>query len=443
VGLAAYLTREQWLAPHIHEDHTEEAEEGHQDHDNPNGVKLSAQARANLRLVVRPVEVQDHWRSVQLPGVIVERHGQTDRAITAPAGGVITRIQAFPGSTVKPGEALFVLRLSSEYVQNTQTELFKASQEITLTREKKKRLADAARTGAVAESMIIELDNQERRQTALVKAFRQDLLIRGLTAEQVNRVMEGDYVKEVTVGAVPPAPEPKHLVSSQEATANGAPPEPTQDFEVQELKVQLGEQVQAGQLLAVLSNHSLLYIEGRGFKKEARLLEQAAEREWPVEAEFPEEEASSWPSQGQPLHIRHLANAVDPVSRTFAFYVPLANQFRTYEKDGRTFLLWRFRPGQRVRLKIPVEELKGVIVLPAGAVVREGPEAYVFRQNGDVFDRVPARVLYEDRSQVVLANEGSVAPGMYVATNGAASLNRVLKAQRSEGGQAPDHGHAH
>ena len=102
---------------------------------------------------------------------------------------------------------------------------------------------------------------------------------------------------------------------------------------MQELKVQLGEQVQAGQLLAVVSNHSLLFIEGRGFKKEACLLEQAAERDWPVEAEFPEEEAASWPSLGQSLHIQHLANAIDPLSRTFAFYVPLVNQARTYEKD--------------------------------------------------------------------------------------------------------------
>ena len=29
------------------------------------------------------------------------------------------------------------------------------------------------------------------------------------------------------------------------------------------------------------------------------------------------------------------------------------------------------------------------LVLPAAAVVREGPEAYVFRQNGDLFDRRP------------------------------------------------------
>ena len=51
-------------------------------------------------------------------------------------------------------------------------------------------------------------------------------------------------------------------------------------------------------------------------------------------------------------------------------------------------------------------------MLPAAAVVREGPEAFVFRQNGDLFDRQPVHVLHEDRLNVVLANDGSVTPGL-------------------------------
>ena len=104
--------------------------------------------------------------------------------------------------------------------------------------------------------------------------------------------------------------------------------------------------------------------------------------------------------------------------------------------------MWRFRPGQRVRLKIPVERLEDVFVLPAAAVVREGPEAYVFRQNGDVFDRKPVRVLAEDRSEVVVANDGSVGPGQYVVRNHAAALNRALKAAAAGGG-GHEHSHEH
>jgi len=74
--------------------------------------------------------------------------------------------------------------------------------------------------------------------------------------------------------------------------------------------------------------------------------------------------------------------------------------------------------------------------------VREGPEAYVFRQNGDLFNRIPVQVLHEDRLNIVLANDGSMKPGLYFAQNAAASLNRVLKAQAASGMQPGVHVHA-
>jgi membrane fusion protein, heavy metal efflux system len=172
-------------------------------------------------------------------------------------------------------------------------------------------------------------------------------------------------------------------------------------------------------------------------------LERAAQNGWPVRAAFAEDEAAAWPPPDRTFQIRHLANTVDPVSRTFAFYLPLANQSRTYERDGRTFLVWRFRPGQRVRLNVPVEELRDVFVLPAEAVVRDGAEVYAFRQNGDLFERKPVHLVHHDRDSAVLANDGSLGAGQYVARNAAAALNRVLKAQAADGEEGHGHGHDH
>ena len=145
---------------------------------------------------------------------------------------------------------------------------------------------------------------------------------------------------------------------------------------------------------------------------------------------------------GLALEIRHLANSIDSTSRTFNFFIPLSNQSRAYDKDNQTFIVWRFRPGQRIRLQVPVEELKDVLILPSSAIVREGPEAYVFQQNGDLFNRLAVHVLHEDRLQVVVANDGSVKPGLYLAQSSAASLNRVLKAQAASGIRADVHVHA-
>jgi hypothetical protein len=195
-------------------------------------------------------------------------------------------------------------------------------------------------------------------------------------------------------------------------------------------------------LLITLANHSSLYLEGHAFKREAPYLEKAAQNGWKISAEFAEDEPENWPKLDQSFEIRYLSNSIDEASRTFDFFIPLANQSRSYEKSGETFVVWRFRPGQRIRLHVPVEELTDVLVLPSAAIVREGPEAYAFQQNGDLFNRIPVQVLHEDRLNIVLANDGSVTPGLYLAQSAAASLNRVLKAQAASGMRADVHVHA-
>lgn len=411
-------------------------------------VKLTLQARKNLGLTARPVRLQSYWRTIQVPGVIVERPGRSDREVTAPAEGVVAQIHAFPGDTVRPGAALFTLRLISQYLQTAQADLFKAARETELIAEQRRRLESAARSGAVAEARLIELDQEFRRQAAIIQASRQDLLTRGLTTAQIDEVARGRFVTSIDVAA--PAGDLAGDAQTASAAAERASPgEPADEvdgdgpaYEVQDLAVALGQQVAAGQLLCTLSNHHALYIEGHAFKREAPFLERAAQNRWAVDVEFADDDGTHWPALNQTFQIRHLANSIDPAGRTFNFYLLLRNQSRVYDRGGRTFLVWRFRPGQRVRLHVPVEEFRDVIVLPAAGLVREGPEAYVFRQNGDLFERRPVHVLHEDRRYVVIAPDSRVPPGVYLAQTAAASLNRVLKAQAAEGRPAGVHVHA-
>lgn len=443
---AGYFTREAWLLWMMPASATGNAPDPHGEAHGPTveaqQVRLSPQAQENLRLVVRPLTLATSWRTIPLPGTVVDRPAHSDRGIVAPVTGVVTKVHAFPGDTLRPGEPLFTLRLLSETLHLAQSELFKTSKEIQIAQEQKKRLMAPFLTGAMPEAKLIETENQLRRLAVAAQAYRTELLTRGLTPAQIDAVAEGKYVSEMQVLAPQRSQDSKLLLStpamSQAAPADDAPP---LSFEVQELKVELGQQVQAGQTLALLSNHQLLYIEGRGFRQESPLLEKAAKEGWPVQVEFMEEPGDSWPPLEQAFTIRHIGNTIDPASRTFAFFLPLANQSRSFEKDGRTLLLWRFRPGQKVRLHVRVEKFENVFVLPADAVVWEGPEAYVFRQNGDLFDRKPVHVVYRDRQQVVIANDGSVPPGLFVAQTGAMQINRVLKS--GSGGLPPGfHMHA-
>lgn len=460
----AFFTRDYWQAWLIpanggtNEGHAPAPQSGE-----AKALELSTQARKNLGLSVSPVALQPYWRTIQVPGVVIDRPGYSDHAISAPAVSVVAQVHAFPGDTVKPGARLFTLRLISEYIQNSQSELFKTTQEAKLVKQQLDRLEGLAGSGAIPEARLIEVENQLRRLNTAVQAYRQDLLTRGLTLAHLDSVAKGTFISEIEVVAPSPAVDEKELVGIKSAPAKAGS---SLAYEVEDLKVELGQQVQAGQTLCLLSNHQSLYIKGNSFKREVPYLEEAAKKGWPIRVEFAEDandisekpdpmvhqkkvdvgedDGKSWPPLEQDFTIRYLANTVDPVSRTFAFYLPLANQSRSYKKDGKTFLVWRFRPGQRVRLHVPVEEFKNVIVLPAGAVVRDGPEAYVFQQNGDLFHRISVHVLHEDRLNVVLANDGSIRPEVdYLAQNAAASLNRVLKAQNSGGGLPPGaHFHA-
>ncbi|MFP6586383.1 MAG: efflux RND transporter periplasmic adaptor subunit [Pirellulaceae bacterium] len=406
-------------------DNTENDEQKPQDN-TTNAVQileLSPQARKNLSLVSKLAEPQDYWKTIEVPGVIIDRPGFSDHGISSPAVGVVTQVHAYAGDTVKSGDKLFTLKLFSEYLHDTQANLFQATRETILLNEERQRLDQLAQSGTIATARIIEFDQHIRRQQALIESYKQDLQTRGLSVDQIQEVATGKFISTITV-TVP-------------TTATAEP-----SFEVQELHVNLGYQVNAGQLLSVISDHRSLYIEGHAFKQEAPSLEQAAKNGWSLEVEFAEDDSEHWPALEQAYQIRHLSSTIDSSSRTFDFFVPLVNQSRSYEHAGQSFMVWRFRPGQRVRVRVPIEQFHDVIVLPAAAVVREGPEAYVFRQNGDLFQRLPVHVIHEDRLFVVLANDDSVPAGAYLAQGSAASLNRVLKAQSASGQQADVHVHA-
>jgi membrane fusion protein, heavy metal efflux system len=425
-GAGAYLTRATWL-PLVLPPEPAPADE-HDDHDHgappPGKIVVSEQAQTNLGISAKKLVPQTYWRTIEVPGMVVDRPGHSDRGVLAPATAAVTKVFRVPGDTVRPGEPLFALKLLSESLHQTQTDLFKTVQDTDLARAQKKLLESSA--GAVPEARVIEVDNQISRLEVAAKAYRGALAARGFTPEQIASAGKGTFVTEMTVVA-PPA---------HEGHSHG------EAYEMQELKADLGGQVQAGQVLCTLANHHLLAIEGRAFRDETPLLERSVSEKWPVEVDFREEPTAGWGAVKQTFRIRQLANVIDPQTRTFGFFVPLENESRAVTDEGRSQTLWRFRPGQQVRLHVRVEELKDVFVLPADAVTTEGAEAFAFTQNVNTFTRRPVRVLLRDRQQVVLANDGSLTAGSYAVQSAAAQLNRMAKAGSSGGVPKGYHMHA-
>lgn len=431
LGFAAFATREHWLPVFTPAEPAGLVEPSDEAVAPVTKVIVSEQTQENLGLKAKPLYAQTYWKTITVPGTVVDRPGLSDRGVTAPVTGVVVTIARVPGDAVRPGDVLFTVRVLSESLHLTQTELFQATQDIALAQAQRKRLEGSG--GAIPEARLIEVDNQISRLRVTASAARQELLGRGFTPGQIDAVAGGTFVREVAVVAPPrPAADPLAVPS----------PGPPVAFEVQELDVDLGQQVQAGQTLCTLADHQRLAIEGRAFRDETPLVERSAAEKWPVEVDFREEPTSDWGGVEQTFRIRQVANTIDPLNRTFAFRIPLENQSRVVDDDGRPLTLWRFRPGQPVRLRVRAREVKNVFVLPVDAVVRDGPEAFVFSQNVDTFERKAVRVLLRDRHQVVLANDGSLTPGTYVAQGGAAQLNRMVKAGGAGGVPKGYHVHA-
>jgi biotin carboxyl carrier protein len=415
--VGGYFTRSTWLPWVMTTKAGDAAASQHEAAPVTDKVLLSDQAITNLGIKSLPLVTSAYWKSITVPGMVVDRPGQSDRGVVSPVMGVIQTVHRFPGESVAPGEPLFTIRVLSETLHKAQSELFKTAQGIKLAQAQKARLAQAG--NAIPESRILEIDQQLARLDISARAARAELGTRGFTPEQIEGITEGKFVKEIEI-VVPPL-----------GAASNAPASTQKWYEVQELKAELGQQVQAGQTLCMLANHRILAIEGRAFRDETPFLERAVKESWPVEVDFQEPDGSGWVPSKQIFHIQHLANTIDPVNRTFAFRIPLENESKVIQQGTTSQTFWRYRPGQKVRIQVPIEKWDNVFVLPRDAIAKDGLESILFTQNVNTFLRRPVKVLLQDRQTVVIAYDATFPAGLFVAQSGAAQLQRMMKSQTS------------
>lgn len=438
-----YVTRDQWVdqlfpkrestgGHHHGHGHSHGGDShgghGHSHGANPDRIELSPQAQKTLNLSVKAIQRQPYWQTIEIPAQIVERPGRSDHGITSTLPGIVREIFAVPGEVVKPGQKLFTIRVISEHLQTSQRELYQTIREKAITQKEKDRLQKLV--GAIPQVKLLDLDYQFERLNAKEMSYRFELKARGLTEEQVQNIVDGNFIQEITITV----PDHEHL---------GSPSDEEIRYEIEQLEVHRGDQVDSGEKLCILSQHRALYVVGRVFDQEVHRVEKAMRNNWTVQLQMPEKEEDSWPTLPSQLQILYLGNKVDPESQTIPVYVPLTNQYRQRTEEGRQYRSWRFRPSQRAFLRIPVAEMKNVFVVPTTAVVREGAEHYVFQQNGNAFDRKEVQILYRDRNNVVIESDDLFDGLTYLAHRGAAQLQRALQIQSSSGNIDPHAGHMH
>ncbi|MHC4180139.1 MAG: efflux RND transporter periplasmic adaptor subunit, partial [Planctomycetota bacterium] len=293
------------------------------------------------------------------------------------------------------------------------------------------RLEGPTSSGALPLKRLLEHQYEQQKAEALFRAQRQGLILHGLTEEQVDSISASRrLVQEVTTVAPPPT----------HSESDGGHEE---FLQVAELAVTPGEHVQAGTRLCTLTDHCELYIEGRAFEHDAHALNEAANNGVPVTAVV--EGNGSGKHEVPGLRILYVENQVEVDSRALKFYLRLPNELVRNEAtaDGHRFIGWRYKPGQRVEVFVPVQRLQNRIVLPVEAVVQEGADWFVYQQVGDRFDRRSVHVEHRDQRHVVIENDGTLFPGVdVVAGKGAYEIHRALK-NKANGGVDPHAGHNH
>ncbi|ADB19268.1 hypothetical protein Psta_4626 [Pirellula staleyi DSM 6068] len=400
-------------------------------------LKLTEQARKNLQLQNLRLTLGTFWQTVEMPGLVIDRPGVSDRGVVAPISGTITEIHAFPGADVEPGAKLFTIRLVSESLHAAQLELFKATSEIGIAERDRKRLEGLATSGALPQSRIIEIDNQIARMQVAAEAYRQDLASRGIAASDIDAAARGQFLSEITVQA-PMLDNDMRLASTSPDQSTHL----THQLEVESLEVELGQQVNAGEVLCHLANHRYLMVEGRGFKSDLAVVREVSGKQMNVTMDISTpggDGPMTWP---EPLQISRLASDLDAESRTFAFYLPLENRtsLHDWHEGSKTDVV--VRPGMRVRLRLPLSPIENVLIVPREAVARSGGEALIYRQNGEWFDELPVQIVAENRHQIAIAPTETIRPGWFIASNHAASLLRIRKSQASSGESSGVHVHA-
>jgi len=435
-GVAAWFTQGQWK-PHAQRfmgyiqnktDSDEDAEEAAPS-ETPDTLTLSPSAWKNIGLETATLEPRNFEKVVSVPAMVVERPGRSNNDITAPMTGVVTQVYPVERQAIEPGMPLFDMRLTHEDVVTAQTDFLAGLQNLDVANKELTRLQNIGE-GVIPGKRIIVQEYERDKAKSEIAAKRQSLLLHGISEEQIANIERTRRVlREITVVA-PDYPK------------NHEHEDIEHQYYVQSIKVNRGESVEAGQLMAKLADHCLLYIEGKAFEDDARRLVAASENGSTIQVVPISGESE--PDNVLNLKVQSVANEIDQQSRALKFYLLLPNELSksTPQSPGKRFVSWKYRPGQRMEAKIPTSDLmKNKIVLPPDAVVIEGPNAFVFEQNGDNFDRIDVHVLYRDKDNVVLENDGQLV-GSIIAMNGAYEMHLALKNQ-SGGAIDPHAGHNH
>ncbi len=461
VGLllpVSHLRDEVWKLVSVNASSKDDANSEHgDDHNHGEHVVMSETVRRSLGVRIGPLIMDDYTAHYEIHAFVRELPGATDMRLSSRFSGIVTKVHVSQGEFVREGDPLCQLELTGQEIATAQSELLQTISQKEIVDLEIARLQPLVEGGSVPGRRVLELQYESSRHQARLAALEQELLIRGLTGEQINSIQSTrNLIKEVTV-FVPSDFMPPQLNS---ATFD--------DFErryyLERVIAKPGRHVSAGDDLFLFAYHDTLVVEGHAFEKDLPTLRQLVHDKQPVAISIGPEIDEI---QIQDQMIAFISSHATEETNAFPFFIYLNNRpdpetasftstsTQTPSKTTATLGgLWK--PGQRAHVYIPFRIFKNKYVLPRDAVVNDGVRNLLFKwsleahdhdhahddhEHYEEFEPVEVHLLHTDRQFVVIEPSSKLKEGTRIAMSKAQNL--LFAMQMSSGGGGHDHGHDH
>jgi cobalt-zinc-cadmium efflux system membrane fusion protein len=332
-------------------------------------IPMTAAQQRSLGIAVAPVGMASGLSSHRMPGEIVVPVGQ-ERVVSASQPGLVDAVLVAPGQSVKKGQAL--AHVSSPDLVELQRDYLQAATQARLARNKADRDAELFKEGIIAERRYLETKASHEELSAVLSQRRQALRMAGMGDSAIARL---ESRQEFSSGLTISAP-----ISG----------------EVLESMVTAGQRIDAMTPLFRVGHLSPLWLEIHA------PVEAFASVKKGMTVRIPRYEA-----EGRIIAVIRNINKNDQTMHIRA----------EIQRNAE-----RLSPGQFVEAELLSSgQADGkLFTVPRNAVVRNGPDSYVFVQDAKGFLPRKVTVLSEQADKTVIA--GAIAASDKVAVSGTVAI---------------------
>jgi cobalt-zinc-cadmium efflux system membrane fusion protein len=421
----------------------------------------SPETAAYIGLKTAEVDFGPVEQVVQLGGIV---RAMPDRVqvVQSRVAGTVTRVWVRPGDTVKQGDLL--AEVASPELARLIHEALKSDVEFEHLKgevvavgagleQMRSQIESAEQQARLAEAEVARLEKGgdavganeiSQRKAAAIQARSQVTILQMTRAQQQRELESLTRMQETTGKSIAALRGVIDLIRDEPVEARkdgpGAPPPVADtpglvrmyawiDGVVTRREATNGQGVLAGQLLLQVADYRRVQVEGE-------LPESIVARLGEGGAAAGGKEVRVRRTMGGDVLVRgtvkSVSPTVDPIKRTSHLLI---------DADNPGGLL---RDGMYVSLAVVLRQEKSAVVVPASAVISDGPMVFVFIKEGDEFKKRDITPGYRDDQSVEVLS--GLVPGDVIVTTGAYSLTQLRPKARPNApapspATTPDHAH--